>query len=158
MPRDADGVRQAPAVQRPPKGGDIAELGVRQHRRDVQPRGARPSDQGEGLPPFLLKDHARWDLRDRAPVGVGEPRLRHIQQRAGEPRPRAGPQRGRHRDLAIGDLAERPTVLARDADRMRALFREARAVDDQHAAALGQHLEQPPPDPVGVPVACVMKC
>jgi hypothetical protein len=53
--------------------------------------------------------------------------------------------------LAIRDLAQRATVLARDADRMRALFGKTGPVDDQHAAALGQHLEQPSPDPVGVP-------
>src|SRR5262245_3689212 len=34
---------------------------------------------------------------------------------------------------------------------MRALFGKAVAVDDQHAAPLGQHLEEAPPDPVGVP-------
>ena len=90
-------------------------------------------------------------LRHRPPIGIAEPRFREIQQRAGHPRTRAGPERGRHRDLAIRDLAQRATVLTRHADRMGALFGKTRAVDDQHAAALGQHLEQPSPDPVGVP-------
>ena len=151
MPRDPDGIRQAPAVQRAPEGGDVAELGVREHGRDLQPRGARASDQRQRLTPFLLEGRAGRNLRHRAPIGVAEPRLREIQQRAGQPRPRAGPERGRHRDLAIRDLAQRATVLTRHADRMRALFGKTGAVDDQHAAALGQHLEEPPPDPVGVP-------
>jgi hypothetical protein len=34
---------------------------------------------------------------------------------------------------------------------MGALFGKAGAVDDQHAASLGQHVEEPPPDPIGVP-------
>src|SRR5262249_22090180 len=34
---------------------------------------------------------------------------------------------------------------------MGALFRKTGPVDDQHAAALGQDVEQPPPDAIGVP-------
>jgi hypothetical protein len=34
---------------------------------------------------------------------------------------------------------------------MGSLFGKTGAVDDQDAVAFGQHLEQPPPDPVGVP-------
>ena len=37
MPRDPDGIRQAPAVQRSPEGGDVAELGVGEHGGDLQP-------------------------------------------------------------------------------------------------------------------------
>src|SRR2546430_5929032 len=50
-----------------------------------------------------------------------------------QPRPRSRPQCGSHCDLAIGNLAERATVLARDADRMRTLFGKTRAVDDQRS-------------------------
>ena len=41
MTRDPDRIRQAPAMERPPESRDVAELGVRQHGRDLQPRGAR---------------------------------------------------------------------------------------------------------------------
>ena len=151
MTRDSDGIRQAPPVQRAPEGGDVAELGVREHSRDLQPRGARASDQRQRLTPFLLEGRAGRNLCPRAPVGVAEPRFREIQQRTGHPRAHAGPERGRRRDLAIRDLAQRTTVLTRHADRMGALFGKTGAVDDQYAAALGQHLEETPPDPVGVP-------
>ena len=151
MPRDPDGIRQAPAVQRSPERGDVAELGVGEHGRDLQPRRARASDQRQRLTPLLLEGCAGRNVRHRAPIGVAEPRFREIQQRAGHPGPRAGPERGRHGDLAIRDLAQRATVLTRHADRMGALFGKTRAVDDQHAAAFGQHLEQPSPDAVGVP-------
>jgi hypothetical protein len=122
MTRDPDGIRQAPAVQRSPECGDVAELGVREHGRDLQPRGARASDQRQRLTPFLLEGRAGRNLRHRAPIGVGEPGLRQTQQRAGQPRARPGPERGRHRDLAIRDFAQRATVLARHADRMGALL------------------------------------
>jgi len=74
-----------------------------------------------------------------------------VQQRAGHPRPHAGPERGGDGHLAIRDLAQRATVLTRHADRMRTLFGKTRPVDDQHTAPFGQHFEQPSPDAVGVP-------
>ena len=151
MPRDPDGIRQAPAVQRSPERGHVAELGVGEHGRDLQARRARASDQRQRLTPLLLEGGAGRNVRHRAPIGVAEPRFREIQQRAGHPGPHAGPERGRHGDLAIRDLAQRATVLTRHADRMGALFGKTRAVDDQHTAAFGQHLEQPSPDAVGVP-------
>ena len=58
MPRDPDGIRQAPAVQRAPERGHVAELGVGEHGRDLQPRGARASDQRQRLTPFLLEGRA----------------------------------------------------------------------------------------------------
>ena len=80
-----------------------------------------------------------------------EPGLREIQQRARHPRPRARPERGRHRDLAIRNLAQRAAVLARHPNRVLALFRKTGPIDDQHAVAFGQHREETPPDPIGVP-------
>ena len=58
-----------PAVQRAPESGDVAELGVRQHGGDLQPRGARASDQRERLTPFFLEGHPGGNLRDRPPIG-----------------------------------------------------------------------------------------
>jgi hypothetical protein len=151
MTRDADGIRQAPPVQRAPEGGDVAELGVREHGRDLQSGGARAPDQRQRLTPFLVEGRAGRNLCHRTPIGVAEPGFREIQQRTGHPRAAAGPERSRRRDLAIGDLAQRATVLTRHADRMGALFGKTGAVDDQHAATLGQHLQETPPDPIGVP-------
>ena len=151
MPRDADGIRQTPAVQRSPEGGDVAELGVGEHRRDLQPRGARAANQRQRLTPFLLEGRAGRNLRHRAPIGVAEPGFGRynsapiIQARA----PVHSAAVTATWQFAI--LPSAPQVLTRHADRVRALLGKAGAVDDQHAPALGQHLEQPSPDPVGVP-------
>jgi hypothetical protein len=53
--------------------------------------------------------------------------------------------------LAIGDLAQGPTVLARHTDRRQTLFRETRAVEDQDAPALGDDRPQPAPHAVRIP-------
>jgi hypothetical protein len=112
---------------------------------------ARAPDQRQRLTPFLLEDRAGGNLRHRPSIAIAEPLLREIQQRPRQPGTRARPQGSGHRNLAIRNLAERPTILPRDADRMDTLFGKTRPVDDQHAAALGQHLEQPSPDPIRVP-------
>ena len=39
-------------MQDPPKRGHIAEFGIGEDRRDVQPRAARPAEQGERLAPL----------------------------------------------------------------------------------------------------------
>ncbi len=41
---------------------------------------------------------------------------------------------GNHTGLTIGDLAECPAPLARDPDRVAALFGKVAAIEDQHAA------------------------
>ena len=71
MPRDPDGIRQTPAMQRSSEGGDVAELGVGEHGRDLQPRGARAADQRQRLTPFLLEDARR---SESAPPRVGRRR------------------------------------------------------------------------------------
>jgi hypothetical protein len=53
--------------------------------------------------------------------------------------------------LAIRDLAERPTVLTHDTDRVRALFRKTGAIEDRDAAPFGNHGPQAPPHLRGVP-------
>src|SRR6266566_3181215 len=65
---------------------------------------------------------------------------------AHHPRAHARPERRTDRDLAIGNLAERAAVLPRHADRVCALLREARAVENQQAFAVGNHGAQPTPD------------
>jgi hypothetical protein len=68
-----------------------------------------------------------------------------------QPGPRARPQGDRDGDLAVGHLAQRPTVLSGDADRRRALFRETRAVENQHAPSLGHDRAQALPQRLGAP-------
>ena len=100
---------------------------------------------------FLLKPDRRPECaRARALAGVSHSSGRYS-SRPEKPGAHAGPQRHRRRDLAIGDLAERATVLARDADRVRALFRKAGPVEDQDAAPFRNHRAQPTPDRSRVP-------
>jgi hypothetical protein len=138
-------------VQEPSERRDIAEFGVRDDGGQLQPRGAGASNEGDRLPPLLLKRDARGDSRDRPSGRILDPGLRQIQQRAEQPRAGAGPERCGHCHLAVGDLAQGATVLAGDTDRVAPLFRKAGAVEDQHPATFGQHLQQPTPDPVGIP-------
>ena len=53
--------------------------------------------------------------------------------------------------MAVGDLAQRAAVLARNGHRPAALFRKTRAVENQHAAALGDHRPQLTPHALGAP-------
>ena len=48
--------------------------------------------------------------------------------------------------LTVGDLAQRPAILAGDADRMTALFGQAGIVEHQHAGSV-----RPPPHLVAQP-------
>ena len=76
---------------------------------------------------------------------VARPLLRQIQGRPQHPGAPFRPEQGGRRHLAIGNLAQRATVLARDADGVLALFREAGVVDDHHPCARRQKLQQSPP-------------
>src|SRR5262249_33865016 len=64
---------------------------------------------------------------------------------AQEPGARPGPQCDGRRDLAIRNLAERATVLPNRAHRVRPLFGETGAVENQDAAALRNHSAQAAP-------------
>ena len=124
--------------------------GVGHHGRDGKARRAHLSQQGQRQPPFLLKSRGRRNAGLRT-LTRGQPRLGQIQGGAQEPGPRARPQRDRDRRLAIRDLAARAGILAGDADRRRALFRQACAVENQHAAPLRHRHAQPCPHRLGVP-------
>jgi hypothetical protein len=138
-------------MQQPTKRGDIAEFRVRDDAGQLQPCRTGASNARDRVAPFLLKRHARGDASNSPAARILDPRLRQIQHRPEQPRARAGPERRGRCDLAVGDLAQGATVLAGDADRVGTLFRKAGAVDDQHAATLGQYLPQATPDPVGIP-------
>jgi hypothetical protein len=97
MKRDPDRIRQTPAMEGSPEGGDVAKLGVREHGGDLQPRGAGAPDQRQRLPPFFLERGVGGNLRHRSAVAIAEPLLREIQESPDQPRPRSRPQRGRRR-------------------------------------------------------------
>ena len=145
-------------MQNAPKRRHIPEFGVGRNGGDRQPGAARAADEREGLPPLFLEVHTRGDLRDRAATGIVDPGLRQIQPRAEEPRARAGPEGRGHRDLAIGDLAQRSAVLAGDADRVRPLFRKARAVENETPRRSGSTSNNRRQIRSASHVACVMKC
>jgi hypothetical protein len=138
-------------VQRLPQHAVVTVLGVGDDGRQLQPRGATAAQQRQGEAPFLLKARRGWDAGGGPPRRIGRPRLGYVQQGAERPRSPSGPQRGGHRDLTIRDFAERPTVLPRHADGMRALFRKAGLVEDQDPSALGEHRAQATPHDVRVP-------
>ena len=133
-----------------PKQAGVAKLRIRQHACPRDATRAHLAEQGQRLAPFLLKAHAAGNPR-RGPRGGGQPRLGQVQRGAEQVGAHPGPQGRRNGHLAIGDLAQRATVLARDPDRVRALLRETRAVDDHQPLAFGQHRPQAPPDAVGAP-------
>ena len=90
-------------------------------------------------------------MRARARAGVGDPLVGQIQRRPQQVGPDACPQRRGDRHLTIGDLPQRPAILARHTDRVGPLFRKARAVENQQTFAFGKHGPQATPDGVGVP-------
>jgi hypothetical protein len=137
-------------MQRRAKRRHIAEFGVRQYRRERKPGRAELAHQPQGLAPLRFEADGGGNPRRRALLR-GQPLFGQIQRGAEKPRAHTGPQRRRHGDLAIRNLAQRPTVLTRDADRMEALFRKARAVENQRALSLGHHRPQASPHAIGVP-------
>ena len=137
-------------MQGRPKDAVVAELGIGQHPAELEAAGAHLAEQRQRLPPLLLKRHVR---RHAGPLPRRrcQPRRRQVEGRAEQIRARFGPKGHRHGDLTVGDLAQRAAVLARDPDRMHALLRKARPVDDQPPLALGDHGPQPTPDARRVP-------
>jgi hypothetical protein len=148
--RDPQGIRQLGAMQRAAQCGVVAELGIADHRREREPRGADLAQQGQSQLPFRRESHRRRNLGLRA-RSRRQPFLGQIQGRPQQPRSRPGPQRDGDRGLTIRHLAARAAVLPRDADRGRALFGETRAVENQDPAALRHPRAQPFPEHLGVP-------
>ena len=148
--RDAERIGQFQAMQRLANGRDIAKFRIADDGGHVEAGRPHTAEQPERMPPFLLKRDGRRDARADARLGR-QPLLGEIQHRAQKPGAHPGPERHRCGDLAIGDLAQRATVLPRRAHRMWAMFRKARPVENQHAAALGNDLSQATPEAVGVP-------
>jgi hypothetical protein len=137
-------------MQGPPQRGVVAKLGVADHRRDVEAGRAHLTPERQRQLPLRAERHRVGNPGPR-PLRRGQPLLRQVEVRAQEPGADARPQRHGHRHLAVRGLAERPAVLPGDPHRGRALFGETRAVENQHAAALGDDRSQPLPQHLGVP-------
>jgi hypothetical protein len=148
--RNAERVRQSKPMQGGPHHRHIAEFGIAEDRRDVEPRGAHLAHQRQRMAPFLLKPDRGRDPCLSSAFGR-QPRLRQIQRGPEKPPADSGPEGHRRGHLAIRDLAQRAAVLTRRADRMGALFGKAGPVEDQDAAALGNHRPQAAPHPLGIP-------
>ncbi len=148
--RDADRVREAHSMQLGAKQAVVAKFRIRQHARHGEATGAHLAEQRQGLTPLLLKADVGRNPRP-LPGGVGQPGLRQVQRGPHQVAAQPGPQRRRDGHLTIGDLPQRPTVLAPHPHGVLALFGKARAVEDQQAVALGQDRPQSSPDLVGPP-------
>jgi hypothetical protein len=138
-------------VQRRAERRRVAIAGIREHGRHVDVRRQRLAQQPQGQFPFLLEDDGRRDARLLAARAVPEPSLRQIQGGADQPRVRAAPEGRRHGDLTVADLAQRPGVLPRDADRLVAVLGKARVVENHHARAGRQCPPEHAPQRRGVP-------
>jgi hypothetical protein len=151
MTRDPNGVRQPPPVQRSPKGGHVAELGIGQYGGDLQPRGTRAPDQRQRLTPFLLEGRAGGNSRHRPAIAIAEPILRDISS--------APVSQARALVHSAAVTATWQFAQSCQAPHRTAARRQPNgcpvwgnwSVDDQHAAALVPHLEEPPPDPIRIP-------
>jgi len=137
-------------MQVPAQRTAVPKVGIAQHRGDLEAGGAGLTQQRQRQPPLLLKSNRRRNLGALPRLGR-EPRRRDIQRGAQHPRPHAGPQRGRHRELTIGNFAQRAAVLARHAHRVRALFRKAGRIENQDAVAFRNHRAQLTPDAGDIP-------
>ena len=147
-------------MQRLSDGAVVPVFGVGDDRGQRHAGRPRAAHQRQGQAPFLLKARpSPGSAPPRAARGSRRPRLGQIQQGAHGPRALARPERGGHRDLAIGHLAQRAAVLPRHADRMRPRFREARFVEDQNARALRRSPRRSRRHTTSASHgACVMKC
>ena len=148
--RDANGVGQPQPMQHRAKQSIVAKFRIRQDARDGEPARPHLSQQRQRLAPFFLKRDRGGDARPLARRG-GDPLFGQIQRGPEQIGPGTRPQRGGDRDLTIGDLPQRPAILARHADRVSPLFGKARAVENQQAFAFGHHRPQATPDCVGIP-------
>ena len=138
-------------MQRCAKRGHVAEFGIGEHGRELQPAGARLPQQA-AAPDAISPETGPRQESARAARASGVSHSSGRYSAAPSTRPRTPVHSAAvTATWQFAILPSAPQVLARHADRRRALFRKARPVEDQHPAALGQHRPQPPPDAVGVP-------
>jgi hypothetical protein len=136
-------------MQRAAHGGVVADFRIPEHRGDLKPGRADLPQQRERQAPFLLEPQARGNPRAFARLGR-QPLLGHGQRRAQHPGAHAGPQRHGHRDLAVGDVAQR-AVLPRHGDRASALLGKTRPVENDDTREFGNRRPELPPEAIGVP-------
>jgi hypothetical protein len=110
----ADGIAQTQAIDGRAKRMDVAVGRIGQHAVDLQARRSHLSDVRQRDPPLGSKAQRARNLGARAPLRISGPVLGEIEFQGGRPRLVRGQQGGRDGDLAVGDLAQRAAILARD--------------------------------------------
>ncbi len=118
------------------------------------PVGTGPVQQRQGDLRLGLGGHVPGDLGLAAALRVVGPTLVQVQPGGGRPGDGAFGAVAIDGDLAVGRLAQRPGILAGDADGAAALLGEAGVVADQDAVALGGQCGQAL-DPLTVEVLLV---
>ena len=88
------------------------------------------------------KTHIVRHMRRLQARGIVRPVLRQIKRPVDEGMAVARHIGGEHADLAVGDLARRTRVLARDPARRLALLQKASFIDDQNRVLVGQSFQR----------------
>ena len=124
---------------------------IAEHGGDLKTGRADLAQQRERQAPFLVEP----ERHGNAPALTrlwGQPLLGNVQCGPQHPGAHAGPQRCGDRHLAVGDLAQRPAVLAGHGDRAPALLRETRPIENQYGRALRNHRAELAPHALGAGV------
>ena len=149
--RDPQRIRQPEPMQGDAQRRDIAKFRIAEDGRDREARRAHLAQQRERLSPLFLKDAAGGN------AGARPLRPASATPRADTAAPRETSRGRRSRTRPSSRLGNSRFCRARHrycrdrADRVWPLFRKAGAVEDQDAAAFGNHRPQPAPHLVGVP-------
>ena len=138
---DAQDIALAGLAQR---GLDLARAihAVRRNKRERHLCGDRARDHLARDLGFRRKTHFVRHMRRLQAFGIVRPFLRQIKRPVDEGMAVARHIGGEHADLAIGDLARRARVLARNPARRLALLQKAGLVDDQNRVLIGKRFQR----------------
>lgn len=125
----------APLFQSVQKAGIVTIITIGDHARIVPIRRVCGVHQVERNFRFGLKRELRRHMRFGTAGRIVRPLARQVEPRRHRPGQRAFSIVAIDRHLTIADLAGRPCLLARHADRGRAFFDEARVINDQDPIA-----------------------
>src|SRR5665811_1911820 len=115
---------------------------VRRNKREGYLCGDRMHDHPARDLRFRRKTHIIRHMRRRHAFGIVRPCLRQIKRPVDEGVAMARHIGREHTDLAIGDLARRARILARNAARRLALFQKAGLVDDKNRLLISQGFQR----------------
>ena len=128
-------VRSSPAGMARP-----ARTRRRQHTAEADTGGDQAIDSASAISGFVRAVRCSAGTPAARPSLVARPGLRQEQSQRHRHRHLAARQRQRHQGLAIGRLAQCRRILRSDTDRVRALLRHRRVVDDQDRIAAADQL------------------